>query len=95
MKLVFSGLLSLTLAQPAFAQTAEEQIITQLLRQGYTEFRIERTWLGRVRIEATDGDRDRELVFNPYTGEILRDRWYVEDDDDDADEDDDEEDDEE
>lgn len=77
MKPVITGLAFFAFAQPAFAQSVQEQIITQLQAQGYSEFLVERTWLGRIRIETSNGELDRELVFNPHTGEILRDRWEV------------------
>lgn len=60
---------------PAFAQTAQDAIVAQLKAQGFTKFEFERTWLGRVRIEAYSDTMERELVFNPNTGEVLRDYW--------------------
>jgi hypothetical protein len=59
----------------AAAQTVQEQIIAQLTDQGFANFEISRTFLGRVRV-VTQSDRlQRELVFNPKTGEMLRDYW--------------------
>jgi len=57
------------------AQSVEEQIVSQLRDQGYQDIVANRTWLGRVRVVAVRGNRHRELVFNPLTGEILRDYW--------------------
>ena len=59
----------------ANAQTAEETIIVQLRAQGFEDLTITRTWLGRIRILALSADLRREIVFNPTTGEILRDYW--------------------
>jgi len=49
------------------------QIVLQLVEQGFYEFEIHRTLLGRVRIVAISKDFWREIVFNPYNGELLRD----------------------
>lgn len=49
------------------------QIVWQLVDQGFYEFEISRTFLGRVRIVAISKDFWREIVFNPYNGELLRD----------------------
>lgn len=59
----------------AAAQSVEEQIITQLRAQGFAVVERDATWLGRVRLVAVSDDLERELVFNPQTGEILRDYW--------------------
>lgn len=59
----------------AVAQSAQESIVSQLQAQGFSEIRLSRTWLGRIRVVASRGDTRRELVFNPQTGEILRDLW--------------------
>jgi hypothetical protein len=58
----------------AAQQGPERAVIDQLARQGYVEFEVSRTLLGRIRIVALgpNGER-REIVFNPATGEILRD----------------------
>ena len=72
------------LAAPAAAQTAghpvQDRIIAQLTEQGFTRVRISNTLLGRVRIYATSPEYTREIIFNPRTGEILRDYWDDEDD---------------
>ena len=62
----------------AGAQTAADAVVQQLRQQGYVGFTVSRTLLGRVQViaEAPDGTH-REIVFNPSTGEILRD--YIED----------------
>lgn len=63
-----------------WAQDIEAQIISQLQAQGYARIHVTRTWLGRVRIEAEGPGREREIIFNPTTGEILRDYWEIDDD---------------
>ena len=62
----------------AFAAALQDQLIDQLKNQGFTEIRISRTLLGRVRIKAEGGGFEREIIFNPRTGEILRDFWETE-----------------
>lgn len=61
----------------AGAETPADSIVRQLREQGYVEFSVDRTWLGRIQVIALapDGTR-REIVLSPGTGEILRD--YVE-----------------
>ncbi|MCX7890657.1 MAG: hypothetical protein N2422_13185 [Rhodobacteraceae bacterium] len=71
--LVF-GLAALA-AGPALAAGLEDDLVAQLRAQGFTEISVSRTWLGRVRILAEGPDGWREIVFNPRTGEILRDYW--------------------
>ncbi|MFZ5962091.1 hypothetical protein ACOXXX_03995 [Thalassococcus sp. BH17M4-6] len=63
----------LVVAIPTWAQTAQDQIVRQLQRQGYGRIRISRTWLGRTRIVATGRQGTREIILNPATGAILRD----------------------
>lgn len=58
----------------AVAQTSPtDQILTILQRRGYVIVTQERTWLGRGRVVAEKDGMHREVVFNPGTGEILRD----------------------
>jgi len=75
---------SLAIPSPALAETdaVVDAAIGFLEAQGYHIEEVERTWLGRVRIEAVRGKQERELVLNPRTGEVLRD--FIEDDDDDG-----------
>ena len=68
--------------QIAAAQSVQDQILAQLRGQGFAEISLQRTWLGRVRVVALRDGLRRELVFNPLTGEILRDYWRSIDDDD-------------
>ena len=60
---------------PAEARDLTATIIQQLTRQGFVDVAQERTLLGRVRITATRNGGHREIIFNPNTGEILRDLW--------------------
>ena len=62
----------------ASAQSTQAQIVKVLIDQGFAVRKVKKTWLGRVRIEATGGGLVREVVFNPSTGEILRDFWEEE-----------------
>ncbi|WP_189380957.1 hypothetical protein [Gemmobacter nanjingensis] len=55
------------------ADAVQGQIVSQLEEQGYGRIVVSRTFLGRVRVTAERGDRKREIVVNPITGEILRD----------------------
>lgn len=74
--------LALAAAQPAAAQDSvptgaelQDAIVAQLQSQGFNRITIGRTFLGRVRITATSDRLEREIIFNPRTGEILRDYW--------------------
>jgi hypothetical protein len=61
-------------ASIAVAQSPADGLVQQLREQGYVEFTVSRTLLGRVRVVALAPDgSQREIVFNPATGEILRD----------------------
>lgn len=62
-----------SLAQTAAPQTAQERIITALHSEGYTVLQQERTFLGRMWLLVENDTLRREIVFNPGTGEILRD----------------------
>ncbi len=66
-------------SQPCLAQLPHahmapaDQIVAQLEANGYVIILVERTWLGRGRVVAEKLGVQRELVFNPGTGEIFRD----------------------
>ncbi len=60
-------------AGPVGASDLEDKIIAQLQAQGYADFSVSRTLLGRLRILARQGGAQREIVVNPRTGEVLRD----------------------
>ena len=62
------------------AQTIQESIVAQLEAQGFVQVEAHRTWLGRIRLVAVSDSLWREIVFNPQSGEILRDYWHPLDD---------------
>ncbi len=67
-------------AEALEAQTITDPVVEQLRQQGYVEFEVSRTLLGRVRVIALmPGGGRREIVINPATGEILRDRFDASD----------------
>ncbi len=76
--LAFAGML---LASPVLADGRVDSITQQLAAQGYDQIKVSKTFLGRVRVEAQRKGLEREIIFNPRTGEILRDYWEVEEDD--------------
>ena len=65
--------LSVLLAGAASAQSPQDSVVRQLLDQGWSNIEVQRTLLGRVRIQAETREREREIVLNPRTGIILRD----------------------
>lgn len=73
--LAASALVAGLMAGPVAAASLEEQVVNQLREQGFTEIRMSRTLLGRVRITAEGRGFEREIILNPRTGEILRDFW--------------------
>jgi hypothetical protein len=82
-KFAFAWLVAFTVAgSPVAAQSMQETIVDQLVDQGFGKIRISTTLLGRTRIVATSPSKSREIIFNPRTGEILRDYWDDLDDDD-------------
>ena len=76
-KLVAGWALALVLATglalPVWAGTPEEEILASLEAQGYHLVVRDRTWLGRIWMIVESDEVRREIVFNPGTGEILRD----------------------
>lgn len=80
-RIVGAVLAGLVLAMPAHADDFGAAVMRQLQEQGFTEFDMTRTLLGRLRIVATGAAGQREIVLNPLTGEILRDLWLRRDDD--------------
>lgn len=72
-------------ATASAAQDNLNSVIRQLRAQGYSKVEVERTWLGRYRIEARGPAGEREIVLNERTGEVLRD--YIDDEGDDHDDD--------
>ena len=66
-------------AAPVNASEYADRIILWLQDQGFTHFEVQRTWLGRIKIEAEADGIEREIILNARTGEILRDFWEIED----------------
>ena len=54
-------------------QSYADLVIKSLADQGYSNFKIGATLLGRIRIVADSANGRREIILNPKTGEILRD----------------------
>lgn len=52
-------------------------VVTRLEDEGFAVTRIKRTWLGRILIVSQNGEYLREVVINPHTGEILRDKLFA------------------
>ena len=50
-----------------------DRIVSQLREDGYTEIRMSRTLLGRIRFLAIGPPGRREIVVHPATGVVLRD----------------------
>ncbi|MDE3028497.1 MAG: hypothetical protein KGH84_08865 [Paracoccaceae bacterium] len=63
------------LALPVHASTLLQRIEGQLRAQGFTHITATTTFFGSVRIDATSRTQRREIVFNPGSGEIVRDYW--------------------
>lgn len=79
LRLIYAAALCVGLASPVMAETNNphvDRIVSMLQSEGYHRIEIERTWLGRIRIEAEKGEQEREIVLNRSSGEILRD--YIE-----------------
>lgn len=72
-RIVLALALALSVAGAAAAEQVSDAIARQLRQQGYTEITVTRTFLGRERIVATSPTREREIIVNPRTREILRD----------------------
>jgi len=56
------------------AQSLQDDLVAQLRAQGFTEFTVEETLLGRIRILAISPTLRREIVVT-RNGDILRDYW--------------------
>lgn len=64
---------ALVAGRPAAAQTPTDTIVQQLRQQGYSNITVSRTWLGRIRIVGRSARGEREIVYNPSTGALMRD----------------------
>ena len=62
-------------ASMSFAETFADQVVRQLVAQGFANIEVEATLLGRLRIKGRNATGLREIILNPKTGEILRDVW--------------------
>jgi hypothetical protein len=69
-RLVLAGAV---LAAGAAAADPVEDITEEIRAQGFKIVRVQRTWLGRVRIIGQNASFRREVVIDPTTGEIRRD----------------------
>lgn len=58
---------------PVFAKTVADEVEADLVRKGYTITSSQRTFLGRIKINAAKGRKRREVVVDPASGEVLRD----------------------
>ncbi len=74
-KWIRAALVVVTVSMPsmALATNVYDAIISQLRTQGYTQFVVQKTFLGRIRILSSKGSLKREVIVHPFTGEILRD----------------------
>lgn len=75
--MILVTLAAIMLPGVALAQSFQDRLVAKLGAEGYTSINVSRTWLGRTRIRARSPDYRREIVFDPRTGEILRDFWEV------------------
>lgn len=77
MKRILIAALMVLLCTPAFAQQNPHvaHMISVIESEGYVVEEVERTWLGRIRIESRSRQGKRETVINRFTGEVLRDIW--------------------
>jgi hypothetical protein len=83
-RLFLAALPALLVATPGAARAAPvDDVVAALQAQGFGSIDVTQTLLGRIRILASAGGRQREVIINPRTGEILRDVWlstdYAED----------------
>ena len=74
---IWAAAIAVAMAAPAYANPHADRIIEQLKAEGYVSFETERTWLGRIRIEAGKDNLEREIVLNRSSGEILRDYTFI------------------
>jgi hypothetical protein len=72
-RLILAAVCAIALGQPVLAQSIDERIAASLQAEGYQIVTMSRTWLGRIYVIAETDSVRREMVFNPATGEVLRD----------------------
>lgn len=65
-------------AGPSASETPwAEEVIAELVEEGYTVTQVRRSWLGRVIITAENGEDLREVVLNRASGDVMRDRIFA------------------
>ena len=71
--------LAILAAAPALADghTVRDRVVGELIEDGYTEIRISRTILRRLRFVGENQETRREIVVHPVTGVVLRDYTWV------------------
>ncbi len=64
------------LQSAAFAQYGSKvsRLVNELRSQGYRAVEVERTLMGRIKIDAKKGGVSREIIIDPNTGHVFRDR---------------------
>jgi hypothetical protein len=72
-RLIIAAICAFAIGQPVLAQSIDERIAASLQAEGYEIVTMNRTWLGRIYVIAETDTIRREMVFNPATGEVLRD----------------------
>lgn len=60
---------------PALAQTSESALVARIEAEGFTLVERHNSWLGRVVLEFRAGFRERQVIYDPVQGVILRDYW--------------------
>lgn len=73
MKRILVAVALLVFGAKADADTISDQVVKNLRAQGFEVVQMDRTWLGRMWILARNDTTQRDVVFNPATGEVLRD----------------------
>ncbi len=74
-RIVLAMVLAGSLFGAAVAGPMADRLVSDLDNLGFDSISVSRTWLGRTRIVADGQDGQREIIFNPVTGEILRDLY--------------------
>jgi hypothetical protein len=72
-RLLITGLMLFSTIDMALAESVSDRIFANLRAQGYFVVQQDRTWLGRIWVLARNKTVQREVVFDPTTGEVLRD----------------------
>lgn len=83
-KLLFPLMLA-TLPLSAMAQTTRQELVEEMAAGGFRLVEVRRSWLGREILDFEDETREREIIFAPATGVIIRDYTEPRHDEDDRD----------